>query len=206
MSLAESVTSTREPAFVVERSGIIVAWNCGAEQLFGFKEQKVLGRPCWKVVPFHDQYGNAYCTEHCPLIDMATRHVPISRCELKFRKASGEFVEIGVFTMTIDGPGSSDFNILHIFTPKASCKLNPERHKEERANSLLTAQELRVLELLSLGQSTIRIAKLLQISKATTRNHIQQILSKLDVHTRLEAVCAAWRAGLIPDSKGEPSS
>ena len=47
------------------------------------------------------------------------------------------------------------------------------------------------------GEGTSGIAKKLMISNATARNHIQNILVKLDVHTRLEAVAYVLRNRVI---------
>jgi DNA-binding NarL/FixJ family response regulator len=52
----------------------------------------------------------------------------------------------------------------------------------------LTTREREVLSLMKQGASTARTADKLCISRATVRNHIQNIFSKLGVHTRLEAV------------------
>jgi DNA-binding NarL/FixJ family response regulator len=55
----------------------------------------------------------------------------------------------------------------------------------------LTAREGEVLERLAEGSSTREISQQLSISINTTRNHIQNILQKLGVHSRLEAVIYA---------------
>ena len=75
----------------------------------------------------------------------------------------------------------------------------PEEPRED-ANGQeagLTEREKQVLELLSQGEGTSSIAKMLTISNTTARNHIQNILAKLEVHTRLEAVAFALRHGII---------
>ncbi|MEJ2746212.1 MAG: LuxR C-terminal-related transcriptional regulator, partial [bacterium] len=61
----------------------------------------------------------------------------------------------------------------------------------------LTPRELEILELLARGHGTSEISELLAISQNTVRNHIQHILQKLQVHTRLEAVTYAIKNGLI---------
>jgi DNA-binding NarL/FixJ family response regulator len=61
----------------------------------------------------------------------------------------------------------------------------------------LTDRETEVLRLLSTGQRGDYIAKLLNISPNTVRTHIQNIIVKLGVHTRLEAVAFARRNGLL---------
>ena len=61
----------------------------------------------------------------------------------------------------------------------------------------LTEREKQVLGLLAQGQGTSSVAKTLTISNTTARNHIQNILAKLGVHTRLEAVAYALRHSLV---------
>jgi DNA-binding CsgD family transcriptional regulator len=61
----------------------------------------------------------------------------------------------------------------------------------------LTPRQHQVLELLAAGASTRRIAAELQIAEETARNHIRLLLAELRVHTRLEAVVAAFRNGWI---------
>jgi DNA-binding NarL/FixJ family response regulator len=61
----------------------------------------------------------------------------------------------------------------------------------------LSARELEVLRLLAAGQSTTTIAETLSLSVHTTRNHVRNIMTKLDAHSRLDAVVLAARSGLI---------
>jgi two-component system, NarL family, nitrate/nitrite response regulator NarL len=71
---------------------------------------------------------------------------------------------------------------------------------EERHASVLAAQltprERDVLDMLVEGASSARIAKRLSISPNTVRSHVQSILPKLQVHSRLEAAAFAVRHGL----------
>jgi DNA-binding NarL/FixJ family response regulator len=59
--------------------------------------------------------------------------------------------------------------------------------------SNLTARELEVLELLADGLGQKKIAQALFITQKTVATHIQRILTKLDVHSRAEAVSYAHR-------------
>ena len=72
---------------------------------------------------------------------------------------------------------------------------------EERNARLLTAQltpqEKTVLGLLVEGRPGPDIARKLTISPNTVRTHIQNILTKLQVHSRLEAAAFAVRYGLV---------
>ena len=70
----------------------------------------------------------------------------------------------------------------------------------------LSARELEVLGLLTLGLSNGQIASRLHISRNTVRHHVQNILGKLGVVNRTEAVALALQHGLvsnIAESVGE---
>jgi two-component system nitrate/nitrite response regulator NarL len=69
----------------------------------------------------------------------------------------------------------------------------------ESRDSPLTGRETQVLQLLADGLSQDGIAKELFISSKTVGTHIQRILTKLDVHSRTEAVALAYRQGLVGD-------
>jgi two-component system, NarL family, nitrate/nitrite response regulator NarL len=74
---------------------------------------------------------------------------------------------------------------------------------EERLASFLTAREREVLGCLVQGLSTGEIASLMGVSHSTARTHIQSILSKLGVHSRLEAAAFAVRHHIIDPPSGE---
>jgi DNA-binding NarL/FixJ family response regulator len=66
----------------------------------------------------------------------------------------------------------------------------------------LTGREVQILQLLAEGRSQDAIAKELYISSKTVSTHIQRILTKLDVHSRTEAVALAFRHGLVTGGDG----
>ncbi|HEY4229433.1 MAG TPA: LuxR C-terminal-related transcriptional regulator, partial [Thermoanaerobaculia bacterium] len=61
----------------------------------------------------------------------------------------------------------------------------------------LTAREKEILRCLAEGLPTAAVGKRLFISPVTVRNHVQSILQKLDVHTKLAAVVFAYQNDLI---------
>lgn len=61
----------------------------------------------------------------------------------------------------------------------------------------LTKRELDVLRLLAEGLNQAGIAARLFVTEKTVSSHIQNILGKLDVHSRAEAVAVAFRTGLV---------
>jgi DNA-binding NarL/FixJ family response regulator len=61
----------------------------------------------------------------------------------------------------------------------------------------LSARELEVLNLLARSMSNREIASELFISENTVKNHVSNVLSKLEARTRVEAVTSALSTGLI---------
>lgn len=75
---------------------------------------------------------------------------------------------------------------------------NPHGSQELRLlATYLTPRELECLALLASGVGTRVIARRLGVSTMTIRSHVQGVLTKLGVHSRLEAASLAIRYGLV---------
>lgn len=61
----------------------------------------------------------------------------------------------------------------------------------------LTARELEILQGLADGLSTEEVARALAISPLTVRAHMKKVFAKLGVHSKVNAIVAAARQGLI---------
>ncbi len=73
-----------------------------------------------------------------------------------------------------------------------------EEEREARASiEQLTRREMQVLQSLAEGLTNREIAERLHMSVDTERTHMMNILSKLGVHSRLQALLFAARHGLI---------
>lgn len=209
------VAGTADAAVGTDEEGRIVIFNKAAERLLGYGAADVLGRPCHDVLCGRDSFGNRYCDQNCALEHMVRRHEAVRHFALTVRKASGQMLDVSVSVVIVPGPRPAQFTILHLFEPRAA---GAERTAlverigtgavralapPETAVSLhehqqpLTGREAEILRLLADGIGTREIADTLFISAATVRNHIQNILRKLDVHSKLEAVSLALRKRLI---------
>jgi len=79
--------------------------------------------------------------------------------------------------------------------------INRRREQDEgfARVSRLTRREREVLVLLSRGADNHSIAQALVISPQTARTHIQNVLTKLSVHSRLEAAAFVMKNGILDD-------
>jgi DNA-binding NarL/FixJ family response regulator len=76
------------------------------------------------------------------------------------------------------------------------------REREARRDALtllesLTEREREILELLSQGMRNDGIAQKLYISPQTVQTHVRNVLAKLGVHSKLEAVAFAVKNGVV---------
>jgi DNA-binding NarL/FixJ family response regulator len=86
-----------------------------------------------------------------------------------------------------------------LIAPYMLARLLTGMQKKEPAppETPLTPRELAVLQELSLGHDNETVAKRLSMSPNTVRTHVQNMLSKLKVHSKLEAVSLGIREGWI---------
>jgi DNA-binding NarL/FixJ family response regulator len=71
------------------------------------------------------------------------------------------------------------------------------RLADRMMRSDLTARELQILELVAQGSTNKQIAGALDISDNTVRHHVNNIMEKLQVSDRTEAVATALRQGVL---------
>jgi two-component system, NarL family, nitrate/nitrite response regulator NarL len=115
--------------------------------------------------------------------------------------ASGFFTKNSSFSEIVDAASRAGSD--QLLLPRSNLeellthllKRRGEERQILRQLSRLTERERHVLSLLAAGEDNERIGKALVISPHTARTHIQNILSKLGLHSRLEAVAFVRRLG-----------
>jgi len=215
--LIEALKNFADGAFVVNEDFRIVYWNKGAEAILGFDSNDVAGRFCYQLLNGTDESRRLICKERCRVMRLALQSKPIPNYDIRATTKQGDacWLNMSVFTYRMSD-ASENKAIVHLFHDldhkevddkvlgqlvKVINRYHDIRHnngaKLESHQNTLTSQEHEILELLAEGRSTQEIARILTISINTVRNHIQHILHKLQVHTRLEAVAVAIKHNLF---------
>lgn len=215
--LKELVDGTADAAFGVDGEGTIAAWNRGAETMFGVLARQALGSACGSILQGSDERG-LVCGPDCT-IQQATRcNHQVRNFDLLVRTTEGvRWCNISVliakianstvpYSIHIIRPIDTrkrlemlvrDFIVTETNLPAEEVKSLVVSTRSPVQEAILTNREIEVLRCLSKGETTGAIAQSLHISKTTVNNHIQNILGKLNAHSRLEAIRRAELSGLI---------
>ena len=206
---------TGDGVFGVDQEQRIVFWNPGAETILGYGPKEVLGQFCFDILRGAGESGEEGCAQDCPIIDCGLRGKLSPGRNFLVSAKDGSLRWLGMTHIFLSPDHMHPVTVVHVFrdlTPEMEAKrlmqrmadqlsglgfLHPSHDGAARPDSELTDREMQVLVLLAQGGSTGSIAKKLTISNTTTRNHIQNILPKLGVHTRLEAVAYALKHRLV---------
>ena len=198
-----------DPVFITDRHNRIVFWNQSAERILGFSAAEVVGKPCAARLEGCDAFGNRYCSESCPVTGMGARGETVNHFGLQLKGRDGHVVPVDVTILNLGGRSPGEFFLAHILrterielpslqdrpAPPPSPFATSRESPDIRARRL-SAREVEVLGMLAAGRSTPEIAVALHISNLTARNHIQNILDKLEVHSKSEAVAFAFQKRL----------
>lgn len=84
--------------------------------------------------------------------------------------------------------------------PRILSHFHKQQQREQQAEILrekLSAREIQILEQLARGASNEEISETFVLSPNTVRTHIQNILKKMNVHSKLQATTLALQLGII---------
>jgi DNA-binding CsgD family transcriptional regulator len=208
----ERISRSGEAVFAIDGADRIILWNKACEALVGKPARSVVGKPCYEVVCGRDVNGNLYCHRGCPVAFQARekKEDPVHPFELTVKAADGKTKKISSSLFAIPSYHPALTTVVHVLRPAveetatletavepaSSEPMTPLINSEGEAVAL-TAREKEILGCLAQGLPTKAVAKKLFIAVVTARNHIQNILQKLNVHSKLEAVVLAHKHQLV---------
>ncbi len=194
-------------AFVIGADGRIILWNRAAERILGHSAREVVGRACCDVFAAQDDHGNRLCIPGCQVMNLVRLAEPVQSFDKRTRTKAGRPVWLNVSVMagTLDTRGP---HTVHLFRDVTATKELLTLVHERLAGpppggapgspgASLSRREVEVLHLMADGLNTADTAERLRVSRATIRNHVQNIFGKLGVHSRLEAVAYATKHRLL---------
>jgi len=212
-ALFQSLVHSPDPVFATDRQLRILFWNPSCERLLGYSADEAVGAGCGKILAGCDVFGNRYCSDSCPVTQIAARGEVVRQFGLGLKARDGHVVAVDVSILHLTVRPPDHFVLVHILKPTDRVRSQPAESPERDSPPLsvlaaarespdararrLTAREVEVLAMLAAGRSTPEMAERLHISTLTARNHIQNLLEKLEVHSKAEAVAFAFQQRIV---------
>lgn len=180
------VDSLVVPASVHDIEGRFLHMNAAAERASGMANAELLGHHFTELLPpearesVEAQFRRAVDGEPT---DFETRfvdaggHLRGTRAQHLPLRDGDEIVGVLILAFDVRRPPSGPIHL----------------DREPR----LTPRQREILDLIAAGLSTAEVAKELTLSPETIRNHLRGVFTELNVHTRVEAIAAAHRLGLL---------
>ena len=180
IDLTATLQRVRVPSFVVDRAGVVTWLNDAASEEFG----DLMGRAFSRIIPHErSEFVKRQLDRKLERTESATDYTT----EVFTRDGGRRPAEIS--SVAIDG-GDRCHAVFGVV-------LLRDRQAPKPGPTVLTTRQTEVLSLIANGASTIQIAQSLHLSQETVRNHVRNILRRLRVHSRVEAVAVAYREGLL---------
>jgi PAS domain S-box-containing protein len=217
--ILRTLAASADGVYAVDKKQRVVFWSEAAEQITGLPAADVLGRPCYEVMQGKDYEENTFCRRNCPTMVAVRRGSSVPNYDLESRTRDGKSIWLNMSIIPVRRRRREGPLAVHMFRD-VTARRRAERLARETLTTVerfasegreqiieatpspapsptLTPRELEVLRLLADGVGTKEMAERLSLSIATVRNHIERILAKLGVHSRLEAVLYAAQHNLI---------
>lgn len=221
----DTLCNTGDGVYIVDANKHIVRWNKGAERILKYAESDVLNQDCHRVISGRISPDKPLCGQNCKIHAGVLKGSPQRNFDLWTHTNAGQAVWLNV--SIISPASGDELFVAHIIRDitrekKTGLALNHfladlgphgpnsvensadqpmNRHLSapatDRPSVALSGREVEVLTLLAEGLSTKNLAQQLEISHFTARNHIQNILVKLNLHSKAQAVSYAFKKGIL---------
>lgn len=217
-NVAEFVDGSADPAYAVDGLGLIVAWNQSAAETFGFTPEEVIGKSCFEIICGQDS-EDTLCARECIVRALAKTDRKVPGFDLRVHTSKGEqWFSVTVVVVYVMNNGRLPYTIhilrnidlykridslLRDYVLSENRKSRPGKIDLVPGNGSLTREtnltkrELEILKLVAKSETSQTIGEKLNISPITVDNHMQNVLKKLNAHSRLEAVLRAGHVGLL---------
>lgn len=204
--------NSTDGVFIANAAQRIIFWSKGAERILGHSQAEVSDRHCYEVLAGRC-CDKLWCHANCNVRKSARRGILPDGFDILTHTREGRNIWVAVSTIVL--PGRKNLlvhlfrdvtrqkrdeevlqNILSFLGMRGFPNGNPEGEQSAvrslicRDDKLLalSRREVEVMHLLAEGLSTLAMAQRIGVSPFTIRNHIRNVLKKLGLHSRAQAV------------------
>jgi PAS domain S-box-containing protein len=146
--LSAIVESSDDAIVSKDLDGVIVTWNKGAERLFGYLAEEVIGKPITILIPADRQQ------EEHEILERIRRGERVDHFETERRRKDGSVVHISLSV----SPVSDEFGEI-VGASKIARDITDQKRREELINLLAREADHRTKNLLTVAQATVHLAQ-----------------------------------------------
>jgi two-component system CheB/CheR fusion protein len=146
--LVSIVESSDDAIVSKDFNGVITSWNAGAERLFGYTAEEVIGKPIMILIP-PDRHD-----EESTIIERIRHGERVDHYETIRRRKNGSLIEI---SLTVSPVRNADGKI--VGASKIARDITERRRSEERITLLAHEVDHRAKNLLAMVQATVRLTQ-----------------------------------------------
>jgi PAS domain S-box-containing protein len=145
--LAAIVESSEDAILAKDLNGIITDWNQGAQRLFGYQAEEVVGKPVTILIPIerHD--------EEPLILERIRRGEPIEHYDTVRQRKDGTLVDVSLSV----SPVKNAFGTI-IGASKIARDITERRRAEERQHLMLREMDHRIKNLFTLSASVVTLS------------------------------------------------
>jgi len=175
--------------------------NRRAEGLLGIAPFEALGARCYRLIAGKGPSRSRFCGPDCPVLQLARRGLPIPPFDLSVTQRSGNTARMHVLVIPAELPGNEGRSLIHCafdrgrshriehYLSSLASRAEPTSpDSDSEPPNGLTEREHEILRRLARDESLRSIARTLDVSYCTVRNHVQHVLHKLGAHSMKQAI------------------
>src|SRR5947208_15183477 len=99
LTVVDVLALSTDPIFAIDERHRIVFWHRPIQRLHGDEYDEVAGRTCARILGGMDAFGNRYCGDACPIMNMSRCGDPVWQFRLAIRGKDGRLVPLDVMVV-----------------------------------------------------------------------------------------------------------
>lgn len=180
-----------KPTFIKNEAGTYIACNTSFEKFLGISRAQILGNTAFEIAPV--ALAKVYTSADKDLFEKHSAQIYRSKVQTTYQKKDVIFSKIIIF----NGLDQRTGFIGTVNEIQGGAAKDMQDKGSNGSSPILTKREFEILYLMSQSSSAKGIANALGISRHTVGDHLKMIYLKLNVNSRVGAIIAGQKLGLI---------
>jgi PAS domain S-box-containing protein len=134
-SMFQAFANASDGVLIINQDQRILYWNQAAEEILGYSQPEVAGRPCYDILEGRDNQGRLVCREYCRVAMTALQGGTVTNYDSSVRTKSGDmrWINMSTFILPTNSTGTGSV-LVHLFRD-----VSKKKQDEQFIEHVLTA-------------------------------------------------------------------